>query len=182
MGVQTKRYQGGSIVTFIIVTIALAALLIGGVSWLRHRGNVARLQKTDTALQADKGDESDAKQQAQSGDKEDAAAQEGAAQQNTDKKDVDKKNDFPAETAAGAAAGSSDKKSDDKKADKKQDAAASAQQGSGATTTVAQASANLPQTGSADAAIAVIAVGAMTYAAASYVTSRGRLARHDVSL
>lgn len=39
---RVKRYQGGSILTFIVVAVVVAALLIGGVLWLRQRGEVAR--------------------------------------------------------------------------------------------------------------------------------------------
>lgn len=41
-----KQYQGGSILTFVIIAVAIAALLIGGVVWLRQRGDAARQQNT----------------------------------------------------------------------------------------------------------------------------------------
>lgn len=39
---RVNRYQGGSILTFIVVAVVVAALLIGGVFWLRQRGEIAR--------------------------------------------------------------------------------------------------------------------------------------------
>ena len=59
---RTGQYKGGSIISFIIVTIAIAALLIGGIMWLRHRGDVARQQQANEVAvqQGEKANESPA--------------------------------------------------------------------------------------------------------------------------
>lgn len=69
MGVRKANYQGGSTILFIILTIAMAALLVGGVTWLRHRGEVAR--QTSVAQQEVSGTAPDEVQGEQGGDETD---------------------------------------------------------------------------------------------------------------
>lgn len=78
---QLQQHKGGSIVSFIIVTVAIALLLVGGVAWLRHRSEVARqaemTAQEDVAAPADT-DEATSGQGSANGDQSRETQEEAA--------------------------------------------------------------------------------------------------------
>lgn len=148
MGTRTAQYQGGSIISFIIVTIVIAALLVGGVALLRHRGEVARQAQVADSPQ----------EQAEETPKDEAAERADADKTQSVAASTDTSNSTAAEESETATSGASDT-----------DTASTA----GRDTAEAQGTPDvLPETGPAETAAAFIGIGAVTYAAAQYVRSR----------
>ena len=50
----TKRYQGGAVISFIIVAVIITAMLVGGLVWLRHRGGTERAAQVATQTDGSK--------------------------------------------------------------------------------------------------------------------------------
>lgn len=59
-----RTNQGGSIVTFVIIGVVLAALLIGSVYYLKQRGDQVRKDQAIAAADQQKADEDRAKSEA----------------------------------------------------------------------------------------------------------------------
>ena len=77
----TKRYQGGSILTFVLVAVVVAALLVGSVIWLRQRGEAARQQSTPGEVSR----EVPPQQEPQKEDKKDTPNKESTTNRDTSK-------------------------------------------------------------------------------------------------
>lgn len=155
---QAKRYQGGSIISFIIVTIVIAALLIGGVVWMRHRGTVAREQSTEVATQ----------QNGQDASENGSEGANGEGGENSDDLYPAGRGDSD-ESTEGSGAGSSSVQGGATPEQTQQadnDAAGSTSQ-----------PAQLPATGPAEAITSLVALAALTYVAARYFAVRRELAR-----
>jgi cytoskeletal protein RodZ len=78
MKVQHTGYQGGSIVSFVIITVVVAALLVGGLIWLRHRG-VAANEPTPTLTAQKEGAVSSNKPEKSGGTEDSKGLAEGTA-------------------------------------------------------------------------------------------------------
>lgn len=162
MGTRTKRYQGGAIISFIIVAIIIAALLVGGLVWLRHRSSVAREGQIATQSEGSK---------APTG-----VTKEGRDTQNNTKKNT---NDFPAS--------SSNSSQSEKKTDSTRSESSTATKPGETTTKPAQDEAtsqtnqstpgSLPQTGPAELIAPAVILGLIAYVVTRYAMSRRGLVR-----
>lgn len=144
---RTGQYKGGSIISFVIVTVAIAALLIGGIIWLRHRGDTVRQQQASdiAARQDDKtttGNTSETPVPTnQSGDKKQSEQQGATDVTSTPRQDSQRT------------------------------------QNEGGTTATPT---TLPETGPAEAIMAMIIVGVLSYTTARYAVSKRELSRSAV--
>ena len=147
-----KRYQGGAIISFIIVTVVLAALVIGGVFWLRQRGEVAR-QSTDPATQHDGAVPPEgvaSQEQAREEREQKTTSSEASSQSQSEERSQSSGRSRPAESTGGDSSARNEAK-------------------------------ELPETGSAHIFIAMIALGCITYTTVQYVMSRRALTRTTAS-
>lgn len=148
MGKSTS-YQGGSTISFIIVTILAVILLIGGAVWLRNRGDVAREVASSDTSEVVSEDEGEA---AKSGDKDKAkkSTSGSASDKSTSSDGASSTNESSSSVGEGSSTGESATSADGE-------------------------TEYLPESGPAETLAAVTALGALTYAAARYVDSRRQL-------
>lgn len=165
MGIQKTQYQGGSIVSFIIVTVLLAAVLVGGVIWLRQRGEVARQSDQTESSQEESATDDQA-------NKTEESSKSGDDKSKEDSEDSDS---TPAELPG---ASSEDESDDDgsvavgSTGDDDKDGTNGESRGSGSTVP-----GQLPETGPAEVVIAAMATVALAYTSVRYVQSRRDLAQ-----
>ena len=157
MGIQKTQYQGGSIVSFVIVTVLLAAVLVGGVIWLRQRGDIARQSdQAETSSQ----EESTTEEQGNDSDSGNSESD------NSDSSDGDQKS---TPTELPGAASSEDQDDDNGVAVGSTDDNDSDNASGGSGTTVPG---HLPETGPAEVVVAALAAVALVYSGVRYIQSR----------
>lgn len=151
MGTRAKRYQGGAIISFIVVTVVIAALLVGGIFWLRQRSETAR-QGGDVATNQqdqDGGEADDGLFPASNSDSE-----SNDASRRSDNDTSRNESDSSGSGAAGQDSGGNGQ---------------SSQPGASSSTDTTE---ELPETGPAETVGMLLAIGALSYAGVRYVTSR----------
>lgn len=164
MGIQKTQYQGGSIVSFIIATVLLAAVLVGGVIWLRQRGEVARQSDQTETSQEESATDDQANKTEESSKSGDDKSKEGSEGSDS----------TPAELPGAS--------SDDESDDDGSVAVGSTGDDEGGTDGTSSGSGStvpgqLPETGPAEVAIAAMAAVALAYTGVRYVQSRRDLAQ-----
>ena len=140
------RYQGGSIISFIIVTLLIAALLIGGVVWLRQRGEMARQEASEIAAEQGEGTTPPQEEETQN------------------------------ETQTGSGSGSTSTSSGSETGSQEGTSGTSSTGESGSTTGTPSSPTHLPETGPAEAAMTLIVLALVSYTATRYAMSRREVA------
>lgn len=156
MKARTKRYQGGAIISFIVVTIVITAVLVGGIVWLRQRSETARQNEVATNEQELIGEDL------------------GNESTSTSKSDTEKNDQKRRQSSASDSKSATEQKSDVSSTtrgdDREQSSRSSVEHTPSSTD-------SLPETGPAETAGVLVALGALAYAGTHYVTSRRSLAR-----
>lgn len=166
MGIQKTQYQGGSIVSFIIVTVLLAAVLVGGVVWLRQRGEVARQSdQTETSQEESMADDQANKTEESSRSGDDKPREGSEDSDSTPAELPGASSNDESDDDGSVAVGSTDSDDEDSNGD-------GAVSGSGSTVP-----GQLPETGPAEVAIAAMAAVALAYTSVRYIQSRRDLAQ-----
>lgn len=180
-----RHNETGSLATFIIVGVVLAALLVGGVFLAKQRGIIASNDNGGTEV-ATQNDANEARQDNEQGSQDDA--DKGAAQDEaTNDQPVEAPADSPAtgdgngeqqdnEGTLGANTDSNDTGTTSQQ--QSEQSGSTPAEVAEAPRTGGQAAAEIPATGFADSVAAtMVAMTALTYGGVCYVRSRRRLSQ-----
>ncbi|GEM_PF-1370032 len=160
MGARARSYQGGAIFSFIIITVVVAALLVGGIFWLRHRGVAVREAQVASGSAAQS---------------EGTKAPEGVSPDNDNSEG--RSGNTPVESSDASRGGEKDdasvSSSSRSTAESKSDTAPAKEK---ATNTTRQPQ-DLPETGPGDTAAIAGILGLVAYMTTRYIVSRRELSR-----
>lgn len=167
MGMRMKRYQGGTIISFIVITAILVLVLAGGIFWVRQRSETAR-----------QGDDLASHQEDQSNDENLFPGGTGSGDNSTtqQKPDAEEKPDEHTTATNEEKPDEHTAQHDTKKETPANEPAGDAhpQSGSSDVTHSGVDGDDLPETGPTETAATILSIGALAYAATRYALSRRR--------